>query len=258
MQSSDRTYTIDQTYCTDLVGTLVSYVEGRPKCLDRGLGVVLVLREWEKASPFEASFWPFALCNAIHVDPETSRKSAAHHAANAYATAAIDAAQQLRKPVAALTTEFEKRLRRTPLLLPIRHFGSQYLYDLIVEIRDNVKTSPNPTKAIWTACQRFETAHPYKKHNSGGSFVSAKGVRFAAPGRNIFHGARRTKRLEDHQETCFLNARIRLGGFYADGFHYDCTCGDDPHKGYFPDCHDREDWYAGRPHLNVFPSDFIR
>jgi hypothetical protein len=258
LPSSDRTYAINHSYCAELIRTLVAYVEGRPNCLDSGLGVVLVLREWETGTPFEANFWPFALCKTTPVDAITSRKAAGPHGANVYAATAISAAHKLRKPVSALTTEFTTRLRRTPLLLPVRHFGSSRLQDLMVEIRENVRTSASPAEAISTACSRFEAVHPYTKHGRGGSFESAKGVRFAAPGRNEFHGSRPLKKPEDHKESCFLNARTRLGGFFADGFHYDCTHGQGPYKGRFRDCHDQEGWHTGKPHLNVFPNDFIR
>lgn len=122
--SSERTYSLDRQYCEELVKTLVAYAEERPACLDHGLGVVLLLREWERGR-FETDFWPFALCRSEYIKQRISRNGQeARHVANKYADAAISTATKLRKPVRALTSEFETRLRRTPLLLPLRHFAS--------------------------------------------------------------------------------------------------------------------------------------
>jgi hypothetical protein len=62
----------------------------------------------------------------------------------------------------------------------------------------------------------------------------------------------------EHNEVCFLNARVRLGGFYADGFHYDCMRRKARYEGRFANCHNVEANYTGRPHLNVYPNDYIR
>jgi hypothetical protein len=60
----DGRYEINQNYCEELIKTLVAYVVGRKNCLDKGLGVVLLRRAWEK-NRFENRFFPFALCNVV-------------------------------------------------------------------------------------------------------------------------------------------------------------------------------------------------
>ncbi len=256
--SSGQAYSLDHDYCDDLIKTLVAYIEGRPDALNQGLGVVLLLRPWEQ-NQFETDFWPFALCKTLYVNERISRDGiGAQRVANKYAATAISAATRLRKPVRALNAEYETRLRRTPLLLPMRHFSSQHLQDLVAETLEAVRNVGIPADAIKAACTRFESHHPYKKHGRGGCFKSGLGVEFKAPGRNSFHGRRALTKASGHNEACFLNARVRLGGSLPDGFHYDCTRGNFVYAGTFRNCHDAEAAYRGRPHLNVYPNDFIR
>jgi hypothetical protein len=255
--SQSRTYVLDRTYCRELINTLVAYVEGRPQCLIHGLGVVLILREWEHNN-FDTNFLPFGLCKVCHVGEPISRSGVgASRTANKYTEIALEAASRLRSPVRAMTAEFETRLRRTPLLLPLRHFDSEHLCRLITEILEAIGNSAVTDDAIKAACRRFEMHHPFQRQGKGGSFESPKGIRFTAPPRNWFHGQRAENITGDHNEACFLNARMRLGGAFADGFHYDCTRGNS-HSGYFKNCHGAERHYQGSPHLNVYPNDFIR
>jgi hypothetical protein len=257
--SAGKSYMLTAAYCRELVDTLARYVEGRSDCLEDGVGVVLLTRPWETQS-FENEFWPFAICIETRIDePLNARGEAARRAANAYASAALNAANQMRKPVGALAGELRARLRRTPLLLPIRHFNSIYLRDLIQETRAAVRTASDPGQVIRQVCSRFEEHHPFAKvGRRQGAFSNDAGVRFTAPGRQEFHARRTAKREGQHNDHCFLNARTRLGGPFQDGFHYDCTGGRTNYSGRFKNCHNAEDDYRGRPHLNVYPNDFIR
>ena len=252
-------FAIDAQHCTKLILALVAYVQERPHCLDKGLGVVLVLRPWQQ-NRFEAFFGPFGICAIARVDERIRRDGLAGRlAANKYVDHAFSAARYLLKPVRALTTEFEARLRRTPLLLPRRHFGSVQLDDLFRQVLEVVREAVNPTEAILSACNQFEKHHPYvKTGKKQGRFTNPEGTDFVAPGRQIFHGRRTDKIESDHNEHCFLNARVRLGGAFADGFHYDCSRGSGNYVGAFSNCHDVVGKYAGKPHLNVYPHDFIR
>jgi hypothetical protein len=254
-----RTYQITTQYCRDLIDTLGRYVEGHPNCLENGVGVVLLMRQWERQS-FESQFWPFAICVERRIDePLSTRGEAAKKAANGYASAAFRAANQIRKPVGALVGELQDRLRRTPLLLPVRHFGSPHLGRLIEEACVAVRAAADPAQAIRQACGRFENHHPFVKvGKKQGAFTNGGGVQFTAPGRHDFHGRRGARRQGEHTDYCFLSARTRLGGPFQDGFHYDCTRGATRYGGRFSNCHDAEGDYQGRPHLNVYPNDFIR
>lgn len=256
---SERSYAITAAHCRELIDTLARYVEGRPHCLENGLGVVLLLRQWEGKS-FESNFRPFAICIETKIDePLNTRGEAAKRVANVYALAALQAANQIRKPVGALAGELRDRLRRTPLLLPVRHFNSDHLRSLIEETWAAVRAASDPAQAIRRACDRFEEHHPFAKvGRRQGAFSNDAGVRFTAPGRHDFHGRRATRREGQHTDYCFLSARTRLGGPFQDGFHYDCTRGQTNYSGRFRNCHDAEDDHRGRPHLNVYPNDFIR
>jgi hypothetical protein len=254
-----ESYAIDVAYCRELVQTLVAYVEQRPNCLDAGLGVVLLRRDWEKA-PVEDQFWPFALCKTTIVSGYISKSGeGAKRVANDYATEAVKAASSLRKAVRAMTGEFQTRLRRTPLLLPVRHFGTPDVRGLLTETTVAARNADNPTEAILEACRRFEAQFPFTRTGKKkGGFSSRKGVRFESPARDGFHGKRASKKSAPHDEGCFLNSRVRLGGFFADGFHFDCSVPNAIYSGRFSNCHNKENAYVGRPHLNVYPNDFIR
>ena len=187
------------------------------------------------------------------------RGEAAKQVANIYAASAISAAKRLRKGIGALTTEFSTRLRRTPLLLPIRRFGSDHLVTLLSSTGEAIKGDHVPSDVIKDACLDFERKHPYAKAGMRqGRFENLAGVEFVAPGRADHHGRRALKVGNGHNEACYLNARLRLGGAFADGFHYDCTRQRRAYSGIFGNCHDAEASYTGRPHLNVYPNDFIR
>lgn len=259
LYEKNGTYSIDREYCEELVNTLTAYSENHQWCLDEGLGVVLLQRDWEKES-CELFFWPFALCESIKLSkPLYRRGEAAKQVANIYAASAISAAKRLRKGIGALTTEFSTRLRRTPLLLPIRRFGSDHLVTLLSSTGEAIKGDHVPSDVIKDACLDFERKHPYAKAGMRqGRFENLAGVEFVAPGRADHHGRRALKVGNGHNEACYLNARLRLGGAFADGFHYDCTRQRRAYSGIFGNCHDAEASYTGRPHLNVYPNDFIR
>ena len=255
----DGRYEINQNYCEELIKTLVAYVEGRPNCLSKGLGVVLLRRAWER-NRFENSFFPFALCKVVDVtEPIRESLEGVKRAANIYANVAFAAARQLQGPVRTLTTVFDTKLRRTPLLLPLRHFKSDHLLPLLSEAQATIVDARSPAEAVNQACKRFLRQHPFTQHGRGGIFTSKDHVEFKAPGRDNFHGRRAiASRGQGHDERCFLNARVRLGGYFVDGFHYDCTRGEFNYCGTFSNCHSAISSYTGRPHLNVYPNDFIR
>lgn len=192
-------------------------------------------------------------------EPLNARGEAAKGVANVYASIALQSAKQIRKPVGAFAGELRDRLRRTPLLLPVRHFNSAHLTRLIEETCEAVRTASDPAQAIRQACNRFEEHHPFAKVGTRqGAFSNGAGVRFTAPGRQDFHGRRAARREGQHTDYCFLSARTRLGGPFQDGFHYDCTRGQANYSGRFRNCHGAADDYQGRPHLNIYPNDFIR
>jgi len=250
-------YEIDSDYCDELVETLALYCQNRPECMSEGLGVVLLRRPWESRT-FQEKFWPFALCQSVAVDiRQSNRGEGRKRAANLYAERAIETARRVNKKVKSLTMIYQTELRRTPLLLPIRSFASPILRELFLDLHDSLQ-SPRPVAdAVRTATQQFSSQYERRPDGRGSVFIDDSKVQFKAPPRNVFHGHRPTKANENgHNVGCFINARIRLGGYYADGFHYDCTRGSCL-EGQFSNCHDYSAKYRGRPHLNIFPNDFI-
>lgn len=187
-----RRYEINKIYCEELLKTLVAYVVGRPNCLDNGLGVVLLRRAWEK-NRFECCFFPFALCNVVDVaEPIRESLEGIKRAANIYANVAFSAARQLQGPVRTLTTTFDSTLRRTPLLLPLRHFTSDHLLLLLREAQATIVNAPSPAEAVNQACNRFLQKHPFTQRGRGGMFKDSDAVEFKAPGATIFMGGERS------------------------------------------------------------------
>jgi hypothetical protein len=255
-----QTYMVDHEYCSDLTETLVAYLEGRRENVaEKGVGVIVLFREWEKPDQFECDFMPFAISEFRKVSITTIKQGEhLRRAINTYADVCIAAIALLRPPINALNLEYERRLRRTPLLLPIDHFASDHLTTLIGNTAAVIKEADIPAAAISAACAQFERHHPFQRSGSGGVFCNSGGVNFKAPGRNAFHGKRPVMLAGEHNEYCFLNARFRLGGYLADGFHYDCTKGDSNYSGRFSTCHLKYDAYRGNPHLNIYSNNFIR
>lgn len=255
-------YEIDEFYCEELLETMARYIEGRPECITRGLAVIIVRSSGQRPEEtvrLEKAIWPFALYKTICIDyPVSDRGEGLRRAANVYSNAAISAGQTLASLTKYVNNIFTTQLRRTPLLLPLRRFDSTHLVSLIGEILSSLPTGSEPGNIIDRACERFLARHPRRRDGKGVIFENYSGVEFKTPPRSDFHGNRSKVANElGHNAKCFLTARLRMGGHYADGFHYDCRRGSS-YSGHFKNCHDAEEYYKGNPHLNIFPNDYIR
>jgi hypothetical protein len=258
LRSVNGKYTVDLEYCEELIETLASYCESRPESISEGLGVVMLQRPWETRS-FKDCFWPFSLYKQAIMDTKLSQKGEGRKkTANIYVNRAIDTGIKLHKYARKLTTFYKSELRRTPLLLPARAFSSQALVNLLRTVHDTVQDSGSSDVAASYADKKFFASHEKRSDGKGFVFVDNSGIRFKSPPRNTFHGHRPTKANENgHNARCFISSRVRLGGYYEDGFHYDCTRGSRL-DGSFYNCHDECSRYRGDPHLNIFPNDFIK
>jgi hypothetical protein len=236
----------------------MAFVRGRPKALENGLAVLMLLRPWEKGG-LSKFFFPFALYTEVNTaDIPVRDGMRAKIIANSQAVKIIDTANSMIKPTRAIKAEIEERLKRSPILLPLRHFASDELAELLITIGEGIKEQVNPKCWISDKCREFERIFPFKKTGGKqGQFSNRNGINFTMPGRAL-HGEKGFVSGNGHNDMCFLNGKLRLGGPIADGFHYDCTAGGNCHSGNFCNCHDENDQYKGNPHLNIYSNDYIR
>jgi hypothetical protein len=249
-------YLVNQSHCRDLIETLIRYMTGRPNCIDDGLVVLMLLRPWEPGG-FAHNFYPFAFYREIRTIDRPARAGQERlRVANVQTDDLLKMGRSLTTPVKAIKRELQDRLKRSPILLPLHHFSSPALRTLLDEILANLHGEINPGKFIRERCEQFEQEHPFVKVGGRtGRFTDRRGIFFDLPGRAL-HGEKSS--ILGHPNECYLSAKLRIGGPFDDGFHFDCTRGGGAYAGSFANCHGAVDTYRGNPHLNVYPNDFIR
>ncbi|RYG89102.1 MAG: hypothetical protein EON59_02145 [Alphaproteobacteria bacterium] len=147
------------------------------------------------------------------------------------------------------------RANMNPLLLPVRNFDRNELNDLLRTVYDQIGLAQDAAALLTAATRQFEVAMPYVKPPDGQRRCFSNGAHlFKSPG-NDRHGYYRNARDADHQLTCLLNARSRLGGGFAYDFHFDCVAVRRLNTDY-PDCHGQRR-VPKSTHVNIAPSDAI-
>jgi len=253
----DGKFAPDMAYGQRLVSDLANRIILSPEIARDGCGVILLASPNLDIRDCAQCFEPFALSVALDLPiPTLTIGHAGSRTMNAIAEKVRSAAVTLRRGVKAMNSEISSRKNRTPLLLPIRNFSSDVLTAEISSLHFSLASADAPAERIRAACMRIEQSHPFTKPG-GGSFYDRRGVRFKVPGRAL-HGSKATVG-DGHLPSCLLNSRLRLGGHSDAGFHYDCTQGSNGVlSGAFPNCHGACREYAGHPHLNIYPNDFLR
>jgi hypothetical protein len=226
-----------------------------PLAAANGAAVIVVDPAPGEAESLSSSFFPMSFTVQARLPDRENGKSAASMK-NLLLSAISSAAKQARSGAKAACVEMEQWLTRTPLLLPLRNFRSDCLYQAMKNLADMLGESNEPEQLIRDTRLQIEKIHPRvgsKKQQK--YYLDSSGVSFCMPGRHL-HGVARPS--EGHPASCFLNGRIRLGGAIKDGFHYDCTKDGQALAGSRHNCHGEMGTYFGRPHLNIAPNDFIR
>jgi hypothetical protein len=182
-----------------------------------------------------------------------------NESANKYAETAIHAAKNLHVRLREITTYLGDQIRRTPVLLPIRNFNSRVL-ETSLQDAQNVLTKKGSAKSlIEQSMAGVLLAHPRRKDGKGFIFEDDANIQYKSPPREHFHGSAPNESAQNgHKLRCFLTAKLRLGGYYSGGFHYDCTRGAGPLNATLCNCHGISGPYKGKPHLNIYPNDFVR
>jgi hypothetical protein len=161
----------------------------------------------------------------------------------------------VRKLATALKKEFVERDSRTPLLLPLRNFRSTELNQLMIDVQNFRTGEPDYDVSLR---RLINSRGPQSLRESGKTFFENRNsIRFYGPSKG---GARHGLPVYNppHNLTCMVNAFFRLGARYDVRFHYDCQYAAGQIGGIFPNCHDHEENWSKRTHLNVAPNDFTR
>ncbi|WP_428414504.1 hypothetical protein [Pararhizobium sp.] len=248
------------SYFEDCFDTLVAFHNGRPQCFQKGLAVIALqfFGGGDFSSAAEA-FFPFALFKAVdHKARLASTGKQMLRDKNELVRIVLAEAKRAVKLKNKVTTYLHSKANRTPLLLPIEHFGGDELRQMLAGASNGLQTADDPNILFETVERLFEAQHPFhKKKTATGFFVNANSVEFRSPGRDL-HGVTHAN-SGDHNHLCFLNGSLRIGGQIKTGFHYDCCQKDGkPHGGTFIGCHAHPLRRQGKPHLNVYSNDYIR
>jgi hypothetical protein len=166
---------------------------------------------------------------------------------------------RVRRSIAALSKEFRERDSKTPLLLPLRNFGSERLVELVCAVQDQAAESEDFYPSIRAKIDKFQsTSLRTVVEGKKTYFQNDRAIRFTGPKKA---GARHGKPtgLPPHHLECLLNGVFRAGAPYDVGFHYDCTHELGQIGGSFFNCHDHGHVYvAKRDYLNIAPNDALR
>ena len=246
-------------YAQQCIDTLKRYHSGRENCFLTGLTTIVVCEESESSLDFCAEFFPFSLVRVVIF----ARKFSTSHAQskrdkNELARSIIQEVKRQVKIKNTVNSYLQSRLNRTPLLLPMEHFGESALIDAIRNTWINLPLNLDSNSILDQECTRVEKLFPFKKraNSKAGCFSNRSDVWFSTPGRDL-HGTARAE-LVAHPASCCLNGILRFSGAIREGFHYDCTRAGGLHSGSFQNCHGEVSRKVGKPHLNVYPNDFVR
>ncbi len=246
-------------YADELIEYLSDHLRQRPQDADQGVGLLFGTPIPAQAAAFASRFFPFLLTqHFLAPDKVEGTEKEQSQQFNKLRPHLAAAAVGLRRAVAAMQQEIVKQRNRTPLLLPLLNFRSEHLESTLQHLANSLPAADNPTRALSDACLRFRKSHPMISESGQQSFFQdARDVSFKSPGRHC-HGNIVGQAMADHDSTCYVRGILRLGAQVAEGFHYDCTKGKAPFQGEFPNCHGAVAKQIGKPHLNIFPNDFIR
>lgn len=155
----------------------------------------------------------------------------------------------------------QSAMRRTPLLLPLRNFGSQELNDMVSNIMVGAHGAENLEKLIKDAIVEFNRSA--RTHRPDGApreyYCNADGLVFVPPGNQTLHGlVHGAQEGNGHLTSCYVNGRVRLGGSFNPRFHYDCSPMRGRLKSHYQSCHGQDVSPKASTHVNIGPNDGVR
>lgn len=202
-------------------------------------------------------FFPFCLPLAFQPfeAPENASRRVLNEHLNKFAERILSSSRSLRARSREIT-DFTSVANLTPLLLPVRNFKSKALIKLLRHLYRNLAVTNEPrdlvdnaVRAFFAECPRTRAPGQERHCFSDGHYY------FQSPGK-ARHGYFRNGNSGNHNRTCLLNARSRVGGSYDYKLHYDCIPTKGKLKATYDNCH-------GAPtapkstHVNIAPNDYI-
>ncbi len=240
-----------------LIEAALALVARTPSAATSGFGVICLAHEWIDLTSFQQCFYPACLVQRARLNhPVVVGGRAGEIFINETLEEVRRAIIPLIRATTAVNTEAEARLKRSPMLLPMRNFASARLQPSVGQLFQSLLGAPKPHQLIEEACRHIEEVHPFVPKGELKGFTDDSNVTFRSPGRDL-HARLWENAGKNHNVGCTLNGYFRLGGSLRQGFHFDCTRSARL-EGVFQDCHGAAAAYRGDPHLNIAPNDFVR
>lgn len=218
--------------------------------------VLAICEPGEDDAAFRQRFFPFALYRRIDAPDlsEAYSTNAKNRIRNAFASRLPKTVIDLRQR-AEVVKGVVSKANMSAYVLPIRNFRRNELRELLEATFGEAGTAADLRRLLDANEQAFVKRVPMTTPPSSDRRCYSDGRHyFKSPGRDR-HGVYKNSGDGNHQLTCLLNARSRLGGSLSHNFHFDC----DPVRRLdadYPDCHE-ECLPPKKAHVNIAPSDGI-
>jgi hypothetical protein len=252
-----------QPYTTRYIDGLLeaTYKFTKSKNENEPVSTLLIYIDYKDQSTSDLleAFFPFGL--PLSLDPpdfkEASNKQQINSVLNQFADELAKAAIEIRR-LARIISEFTNVANLTPLLLPLRNFRSQRLKSTLEQLYEGLAEATDAKTFIVSAIRSFLAVHPRVRAPDDDRHCFSDGyLYFRSPGKHR-HGFFRNAASANHNATCLLNARSRVGGHFPATFHYDCIAKNGSLAGKYPNCHGAACTPSQDTHVNIAPNDFIR
>jgi hypothetical protein len=248
----DSSFAYDPAYVTALIKRLWEMFKDDGEWKLRDTGLLLVHIPLASGAYLVDEFFPFALPLAVDWPLEARRGMPSRIQKNELVRKLKAATDTGKEIVPIIKREVQSDASSTPLLLPFRNFKSDALSPLLRSIASEIVGTMDRRAAVKTLTAPFK-----RKYFGDRAYRDDRGIWFRSPG-NARHAFARPDTGNTHRYSCLLAGRERLGAPYDRAFHYDCVKGDTALTGRFTNCHDISAGYAGSPHLNIAPNDYVR
>jgi len=244
-------------YANAIIDKIASYIYALPEKEQVSIMMCYAAIKRGDLPLFLDMFFPYSICKevpAIQIKYPASRNGI-NCTINSYIAATKKEYANLRTITKAIKEKTDVH-NITPLLLPVRNFGSHALNSMLRRLFEEISGSSDPNALIHECTTQFIRCHPrVNPVGERASCFSNGDLYFKSPGRDR-HGFYRHKKGDGHASQCLLNARCRLGGPYDYTLHYDCT----PVKGslanQYANCHG-ELCRCRSTHVNIAPNDYV-
>lgn len=246
-------------YRTELLEQCCDWVDERG--LDEPYSISLLYAESKgvRVQNLIEDFFPFSLLAPFPAPPVVATGNERRYEVNRLVNMLVPICTNLRTRTKIIHDHLTSRARRTPLLLPPQNFGSQNLDDALRTLQAQA-VHKNPLEPfINRIIDQIERTVERQRSGGRSHYVNEAGLVFTAPSRTEFHAhARRPEFGDEHQHTCFLRGRSRLGGSYNPRFHYDCHSVHGQLGAEYISCHGQSFRPPRSTHVNIAPNDNVR